>query len=962
MGGIKNKSLLNKAINKVPLWLKGNVRRQSDKGIVLTKYLGIACLSLAILSTLVLNIVSSYSSSKVNSNAEPVGNPSVLANDSTCDPNNTNAASCISMSISSHSATGDTNDGNLSLSIPQGGGLVAGRHTVSVKSNNINGYQLSVEAISGIEGNTYDLLRSVNLEFVHNDGSVDKEHTIPSLTQNNDKNVNYGNTMPIENNTWGIAIPGSSLYGSSYDDVSVYESYITNPRRIAKAEAAPKFAGMYTYDPYSLSTRGVIIDNSYTLDETSTATPADGNSLAVYYGVRVDHPEQLLAGNYQAEVVYTATVNLPPTPTNLSVSPTTYEFGSCNDSLITIKGTNLSSAYEVYLQKSGTSDEANRLACTNLNLDSTNNQLTCNIPTSRDEVELNTTYDIYVISQAASPGVLKNAFTYTEPATGLSVKSDNENIIVDYDTNMIPVKYVDYDGNGGGYWQVVTDQEIEENTNNWFRYGETPEDKRWANAITVTAETRESYRKKQTGEDPDPRILPSDNPSGNGEANPEILGYWVYIPRYAYEVQRRDATDKNVDPQNFDIVFETTNDTVKTPAKCTLNTAEKLTADINSSILYQDCIKQLYGDKGLEYPGNDEDLSNGQTTWATHPAFSWGDTELNGIWVGKFEMTGTRTAPTVKPNQHANISEYIGNFYSMARSIGKEDKCNVGGDTIGGIEQNSHNLQTTKSHMLKNSEWGAITYLAHSKYGAGINTSISYDTNIQRNSAYPSSSADADGTSSRYGVTGCGPAEANETSSRSTYPDGTALSADVIESPIACSQDLTRAYNGSLGVLSSTTNAVYGVYGLSGGAGEYVMGNRTASDTQTTTTDTKYFETPANATYVDLYVATPNGPFGTEPSWSLSNNEAWYNYDICTFETCGGTATYETITAQSASSNDQSWGGAYSNFVYDNDPWFRRGSYSYNIYASPFCINGDDGGYYVGTGSRAALLALPAGQ
>ena len=75
--------------NKVPLWLKGNVRRQSDKGIVLTKYSGIACLTLAILSTLILNIVSSYSSSKVNSNAEPISNSnanlSTLAN-TTLDP------------------------------------------------------------------------------------------------------------------------------------------------------------------------------------------------------------------------------------------------------------------------------------------------------------------------------------------------------------------------------------------------------------------------------------------------------------------------------------------------------------------------------------------------------------------------------------------------------------------------------------------------------------------------------------------------------------------------------------------------------------------------------------------------------------------------------------------------------------------------------------------------------------
>ena len=134
--------------------------------------------------------------------------------------------------------------------------------------------------------------------------------------------------------------------------------------------------------------------------------------------------------------------------------------------------------------------------------------------------------------------------------------------------------------------------------------------------------------------------------------------------------------------------------------------------------------------------------------------------------------------------------------------------------------------------MLKNSEWGAITYLAHSKYGAGINTSYTQKSNVSKNGAYPSSSADADGTSSQYGITGCGPVSAGSTSN---YTDGTPLSADVIESPTACSQDLTRAYNGSLGVLSSTTNTIYGVYGLSGGASEYVMGNRTTSTTETST-------------------------------------------------------------------------------------------------------------------------------
>ena len=72
------------------------------------KYIGIASLTIAILSVLTLNIISSYSSSNTLSNAEEVGSNSnsdselsAQANDSSvCDNTNTNAAACISMSIS----------------------------------------------------------------------------------------------------------------------------------------------------------------------------------------------------------------------------------------------------------------------------------------------------------------------------------------------------------------------------------------------------------------------------------------------------------------------------------------------------------------------------------------------------------------------------------------------------------------------------------------------------------------------------------------------------------------------------------------------------------------------------------------------------------------------------------------------------------------------------------------------
>ena len=738
----------------------------------------------------------------------------------------------------------------------------------------------------------------------------------------------------------------------------------------------------------------------YDLDAVGTS------STDINYGVKVEHPESMPAGNYIANIVYTATVEQLRQPILTSVTPNTYELGSGADSAITITGKYLSTASKAYLVHASTGEQ---YYCTDLQLVSTdasgNTTLTCNVPTDQTDPNIEPdTYGVYVLTNAGETAYTDAAtFTYTKSSICRNNDPDSD-CQVDIDDNMIPIVYEDYDGNGGGNWRIVTKEEIENDKGSWYDYGS----KQWANAITLRDDyeagcylfrndllpervvmwtsgdacydnsTIQHYTplelaKMIRDESSTFRGLDNANASlfdldvSDGTSKAEvILGYWVYIPRYAYEVQRRDAIDRVVDSQNFDIVFQTA-DEKNTPAP-SCNKANEIwvsqpsgNSSTNSSNAGPNSDNVLSKDYRTGcWPNNRTYIANSDsTTWATNPAFTWGDTELNGIWVGKYETTGKITAPTVKPNQHANISEYIGEFYTAAKFIGVNDSNNTGGNTVSGITQNGHNLATTTSHMLKNSEWGAITYLAHSKYGAGINTSISYDTNVQRNSAYPSSSADADGTSSRYGITGCGP---NSNGGSSTYTDGTALSADVIESPTACSQDLTRAYNGSLGVLSSTTNTIYGVYGLSGGAGEYVMGNRTTSASSQTTSSATCFETPASEPYVDLYVVTPNGPFGTKPSWSSSSSEYYYNYDVCTFETCGGTATYETTTVQSVSSSYQSWGGTYSYFVDSSNPWFYRGSYSYHGLASPFYTDRSLGSNVTLYGSRAALLALPAGQ
>ena len=92
-----------------------------------------------------------------------------------------------------------------------------------------------------------------------------------------------------------------------------------------------------------------------------------------------------------------------------------------------------------------------------------------------------------------------------------------------------------------------------------------------------------------------------------------------------------------------------------------------------------------------------------------HPAFTtnvdnggW-TSELPGIWVGKYESAredasaeneGTSTKIKVQPGVQSFRNTIIGDMYKYAREYSS----------------------SLNSHMLKNSEWGAVAYLTHSKY------------------------------------------------------------------------------------------------------------------------------------------------------------------------------------------------------------------------------------------------------
>lgn len=435
--------------NKVPLWLKGNVRRQSDKGIVLTKYLGIACLSLAILSTLILNIVSSYSSSKVNSNAEPLAEVSTLANEA-CDPSNTNAPSCISMSISSHSATGDTNDPNLSLSIPQGGGLVAGRHTVSVNvGSEIAKY--SVYLNGGDNQNNTDLVNHL-ADSLPNTGSLTT--SIPSLRWSGD--FSMPQSMLLYGDAWGVALPDA--YPDLYNNKAAYESLITNP---ANSLDGP----MYTFSGVPPLSYGQPGDGGNRIAANKTAA----TSVDVYYGVKVDNPSTMLAGDYTTNVVYTVVAELK-TPSISSVSPNPIRTGSSNK--ITLTGSNLDIVSKVTIDDRGAIRD-----CTSLT-HSGSTKLTCTLPA------ISNAGNYIITAETAGGQTAATTIQVKLPAPTITSVSPNE-ININNSTTALTIK--------GTNLATTSSVYIDFNNNNKADSGETCTIRTKANGqVTCTAPSRSS--------------------------------------------------------------------------------------------------------------------------------------------------------------------------------------------------------------------------------------------------------------------------------------------------------------------------------------------------------------------------------------------------------------------------------------------------------------------------------------
>ena len=354
------------------------------------------------------------------------------------------------------------------------------------------------------------------------------------------------------------------------------------------------------------------------------------------------------------------------------------------------------------------------------------------------------------------------------------------------DDGLIPIVF---DTSNGTVIKTVSSTD-----SSWYDYS----NQEWANAILVKesgTQTRAYYKAN-------PGVTVNES---------DILAYYVWIPRYRYKIWTTGTSSQGKE-QTIDIQFEST-----------------------------------------------DSISTGTTvgSYITHPAFWWDNDsdgvrdsgeELAGIWVGKFETTGTASSPTILPNVSSLRSQKVSAQFTTAQLLG---------GTTYGVSSSSD------SHMMKNSEWGAATYLSHSKYG--VNREV-YINNSGYNT-YTGRSGGNVGGSTPINKTYTDQTSTTQYNSYGYYTwDGYLLNYNTN----------TKSSARYLNRVASTTGNITGIYDMSGGSLEYVMGN------YNDTISNSGFTSMPDGKYYDKYTTTSeltacNG--GVCYGHGLTETNAWYGDD-----------------------------------------------------------------------------------
>ena len=306
----------------------------------------------------------------------------------------------------------------------------------------------------------------------------------------------------------------------------------------------------------------------------------------------------------------------------------------------------------------------------------------------------------------------------------------------------------------------------------------------------------------------------------------DIETMWVWIPRYSYTI----ASENGTTYYGKRGVYLNSTPTAALPGEIDIKFVDKDTKDTGTA-------KYL----ATEKPKN----------WYTPDAFTYDGNELSGIWVGKFETSSSNSSASdgggnvtnldamIKPNVTSWRNINVSNIHTVATKV------SASGNRYGFSE-------SMNSHAMKNSEWAVVSYLSQSRYGKlGNENFTGANKEVYQNK------------SDQY-ITGCSygsPSNENtDYGCQYTYDNN-----------IRTEEGMTGK-----GVGASTTGTIYGVYDMSGGAWEYVMGNYndvvgSSGFSEPLTLESKYY---------DKYTSnnTSLACNGSEClSHGLSETAGWYN-------------------------------------------------------------------------------------
>ena len=395
---------------------------------------------------------------------------------------------------------------------------------------------------------------------------------------------------------------------------------------------------------------------------------------------------------------------------------------------------------------------------------------------------------------------------------------------------MTPVKFEEPTENSEG--KIVTTTADDEN---WYNYCE----RRWANART------------------------------------EDGSLWVWIPRFAYRINKPASSDKE----------------------------QKGTTSV---VFLNGLTDKYYDDNGKEETAkrckSTDDIVD-TTGYTVHPAFT-NESSIgyrNGGWVkARNYVDGIYSEATTS----IKYPTFQGSSYSM-NYINQNDAYLLSRRLT--TKGNIYGLSTdTDSHLIKNSEWGAVAYISKSFYGIGKIDIAVNNKNVN------------DNTNNVYAVTG----HNSENKRWNEYLAGT--------------------------MSASTTGNIYGIYDMSGGTWERTAAyiNNSLGKGCRDTFGASVTSEGKSTKYTTLYLSNETTSTDTSDKRSQIN----YNMNNKIY----GDAIRETSTKDTGTT---SWYSDGSYFPEGYDPFFDRGGrFDNEKSAGLFYFGRPDGNSGYGNGFRVTLI------